>query len=139
MMTRIFLYGVASSALLAGCTSSLDRVRETVANAPDWYDERAAEVRGEGYPSISRIPELAASERAETGLESARTEISDAEALFRMDPRSVPPGLELDRMLAWAAEMQAAFEAEAEAEADHLTDEEVLRLQALFDRPRARS
>lgn len=139
MTTRIFLYGVASSALLAGCTNSLDRVRDTVANAPDWYDARAAEVRGEGYPSISRIPELAASERATTGLESARTEISDAEALFRMDPRSVPPGLELDRMLAWAQDVQSAFEAEAAAEADHLTEEEVRRLRSLFDRPRARS
>lgn len=138
MTTRNLLLGVASTAMVAGCTSSLDRVRETVANAPDWYEARATEVRGEGYPSISRIPELAASDRASRGqLDVARTEIANAEVLFRMDPRAVPPGLELEAMLEWAHDVRTVFIAEGATDADHLTADEVRRLRAIFERPRA--
>ncbi len=130
---------IALATGLAGCASSFDKVRDTVAAAPDWYDQRAAEVRGEGYPSVSRIPELEAGERSTAEIDAGREAVAAADALFRMDPRAVPPGLELQEMLAWAEEARAEAEAVANEPGGHLTAEDVAALRALFDRPRAES
>ena len=130
---------VALATGLAGCANSFDKVRDTVAAAPDWYDQRAAEVRGEGYPSISRIPELDAGSRSTDEIDEGRAAVVAADALFRMDPRSVPPGLELEEMMAWAAAARAEADAVASEPGGHLTEEDVAALKALFERPRAKS
>ena len=124
---------------LTGCAGSFGKVRETMAAAPDWYDERAAEVRGEGYPSISRIPALDAGERSTAELEEGEEAVEAAEALFRMDPRAVPPGLELAEMQAWADAARGEANAIASEPGEHLTAEDIAALRALFERPRAKS
>lgn len=130
---------VALATGLTGCASSFDKVRDTVAAAPDWYDQRAAEVRGEGYPSISRIPALDAGERSTAEIEAGREAVEAAEILFRMDPRAIPPGLELETMLAWADAARSEADAIAAEPGNHLTEEDIVALKALFNRPRARS
>ena len=55
-----------------------------------------------------------------------------------MDPRSVPPSLELDRMLEWSRDARAAAEA-LDTPGDFLTDEEAQALRARFDTDRAQS
>ncbi|MCI4646181.1 MAG: hypothetical protein MRY64_15470 [Hyphomonadaceae bacterium] len=124
---------------LTGCASSFGKVRETVAAAPDWYDDRAAEVRGEGYPRISRIPALDAGERSTDELEEGQQAVAAAEALFRMDPRAVPPGLELAEMMAWAEAARSEADIVASEPGGHLTAEDVAALRALFERSRAKS
>lgn len=139
-MNRIVPLIVLSLApALAGCAGSVQAVRGAVAAAPDWYDARAAEVRGEGYPRIGAIPTLDRQARSREALAAGRSEVARAEALFRMDPRAVPAGMELEEMMAWAEAARAEIEAAAQAPADHITDEEVAELKALFDRPRGRA
>lgn len=119
-----------------GCTNSFARVADTIAAAPDWYEARRKEVRGEGYPDISRIPTLSVGEARGLDLDDVRADIEVIEALFRADPRAVPPGMELEEMRAWAN--QAIAEANALAEpGDLLTDEEAEDLRGLFEVGRA--
>ncbi|MEL6661974.1 MAG: hypothetical protein AAFR33_03150 [Pseudomonadota bacterium] len=129
---------LAASATTA-CTSGMSAVRESIASAPEWYQDRAKEVRGEGYPSIGRIPTLDAGERSDVSLTAGREDVLAAEELFRMDPRAVPPGLELETMLEWAKEAKSAMEVVANQPSEHLTDEEIAALKALFETPRAKS
>lgn len=139
MNFRIGLLAAACCVSLVGCASSIEQVRDTVSAAPDWYDERAAEVRGEGYPNVADIPTL--SEEARTAvreLETGREELTRVEQLFRMDPRAASPGLELVEMQAWADEVKARFEIIAADPGDFLTDEDVAEAIAIFERARGR-
>lgn len=136
----ILLSGVLASggaASLTGCASSLDAMRDTVAGAPEWYDERRAEVRGEGYPEIGRVPELTPEQASLSNLDQTRADVSETEALFLSDLRAVPAGLELDEMLEWARETKAEFAQAADEPANHLTPEEVAELRAIFETRRA--
>lgn len=128
---------IALAASSTACASGMGAVRETIATAPEWYQERAQEVRGEGYPSIGRIPTLKAGDRSATALDIGREDALRAEELFRLDPRSVPPGLELDTMMEWANRAKSAANRKAAEPGNHLTDAEVEALKALFDRARA--
>lgn len=140
MKSSLRLYGCVLCGVLAlpGCTSSFSRVAETVAAAPDWYAERRDEVVGRGYPSVSRVPAAAATETDRARLAAIRGDVGVAEALVRMDPRAVPPALELERMLAWSREARAAAEA-LDTPGDFLTDEEAQALRARFETDRAQS
>lgn len=130
---------IALATSSTACASGMGKVRETIAAAPEWYQDRAVEVRGEGYPSIGRVPALKAGDRSPVQLESGRDDAIAAEELFRLDPRSVPPGLELDAMMAWADAAKASAAEEAAEPGNHLTDEEVKALRALFSTARATS
>lgn len=133
------LFCAAAALGLSGCTSGFQKVRETVAAAPDWYDERAAEVRGEGYPRVGDIPVLTDEQRTTRNLSVGRTEVAAAERLFAMNPRSVPAGLELDVMMDWATDAKAQADAKSKEPFVHFNEEDLVRLRALFDLPRARS
>lgn len=130
---------IALAASSTACASGMGAVRETIASAPEWYQDRAQEVRGEGYPSIGRIPTLEAGDGSAVALDAGREVVLGAEELFRLDPRSVPPGLELETMLEWANLAKTEANREAAEPGRHLTDAEVEALRALFDTPRATS
>ncbi|MEM9739304.1 MAG: hypothetical protein AAF829_05500 [Pseudomonadota bacterium] len=129
----------ALAANSTACAAGMGQVRDAIAAAPEWYQDRAVEVRGEGYPSIGRIPTLDAGERSASGLESGRDGVLVADELFRLDPRSVPPGLELDAMLEWAGPAKAEANQRAGEPGNHLTDADAEALRALFVNPRATS
>ena len=131
------LFRTSLLALLAtGCASSYERVRETVSSTPDWYEARKTEVIGEGYPKIGTIPTLTDDQRRTDQLVRTRTAVERAETLFRMDPRSVPAGLELAEMIQWAEAFRAEL-AELDEPGDFLSDEEARQLRNLFASPRA--
>lgn len=134
MILRLSLFAAA----LTGCANSYDTVRETMSNAPDWYEARKTEVIGEGYPHIGTIPTLSDEDRRSNRLETTRSAVQRAETLFRMDPRAVPAGLELEEMLAWAESLRAEMAA-LDTSGDFLTDEDAEALRMLFARPRAQS
>jgi len=133
------LLAIALVSTTSACASGMGQVRDAISSAPDWYQDRAQEVRGEGYPSIGRIPTLDGGERSVDDLETGRTEVIAAEELFRLDPRAVPPGMELETMLEWASLAKDELARAAAQPGDHLTDEEVRALKALFETPRAAS
>ena len=47
-----------SCLLLAGCSGSFAKVRTAIDQAPEWYDARRVEIRGEGYPEIIDVPTI---------------------------------------------------------------------------------
>ena len=48
--------GAAGLALLGGCADIMQQ--QTIAQiAPDWFEEKALEVKGQGYPDLNDIPQ----------------------------------------------------------------------------------
>lgn len=47
---------VFASLLLSACATPLERVISVAGDVPEWFDERRAEVRGDGYPALASVP-----------------------------------------------------------------------------------
>ncbi|MDJ0921259.1 MAG: hypothetical protein QNI84_09035 [Henriciella sp.] len=122
---------------VAGCASSMDRVRELRAAAPDWYEERKVELAGEGYPSIRDVPELGGYPDLQRDLGLSEAETIAALNMFQNDPRAEPTTETPDEMLAWVVATRRAVMGRLPAP-DFMTDEEVAAIKALFDTPRGR-
>jgi len=52
-----FIVGLAVMATAGGCA---DLMQQTAISqiAPEWFEEKASEVKGEGYPELADIPEV---------------------------------------------------------------------------------
>ena len=124
-------------ALLAGCASSFEKVKTMRAEAPDWYEARKVEFRGEGYPSLASVPETAPSYDPLRKLEVSEAEVRAALERFNSDPRAQGAVETADEMRAWAVEVRRAVEGRLPAP-DFLTDAEVEQIKARFNVPRAR-
>ena len=124
-------------AFLAGCASSVEKVQSLRAQAPDWYEARKVEFRGEGYPSLSDIPQNTPRDRT-----MRRLQISEAETLAALEVFSTHPRGQLavetpEEIRAWALEVKRAVEGQLPAP-DFMTDEEVEEIKARFNVRRAR-
>jgi hypothetical protein len=124
-------------AFLAGCTSSIEKVQSLRAQAPDWYEARKVEFRGEGYPSLTEIPEPAKRKSTILQLRLSGAETLAALDMFYTDPRAELPTETAEEIRAWALEVKRAVEGQLPAP-DFLTDEEVEDIKARFNVPRAR-
>ncbi|MEP1142281.1 MAG: hypothetical protein ABJH52_01070 [Henriciella sp.] len=133
MRTEVFV----TFALLAGCSSSIERVQSMRAQAPDWYEARKVEFRGEGYPDLGSVPELSPRGESLRKLEMSEAETLAALEVFTSDPRAQGPAETPAEILAWASEVRRAVEGRIPAP-DFLTDAEVEEIKARFDVPRAR-
>ena len=121
--------------LLAGCAGSFAQVREAVNQAPDWYGERRAEIRGEGYPELYEIPELDADNRPGKTLAASAGRVGDLQAQFDENERADPPADAAGEMSALLTRVEADF-AELPADAEFLTQEEIAAIDAAFKVPR---
>ncbi|MBR9835554.1 MAG: hypothetical protein GYB42_10310 [Alphaproteobacteria bacterium] len=124
-------------AVLAGCSSSFGRIQAVREAAPEWYQARKVELRGEGYPRIAEIPNAVDISVSTERLSMSEAEVSAAFALFQSDPRALSAEESAADMLAWATDTRRAVEGQIPAP-DFMTDEEVRELKARFDRPRGR-
>lgn len=124
-------------ALIAGCSSSFERIQTMRESAPEWYDDRKYEIRGENYPRISEIPLLSETDVPGQNIDQSGAGAMAIFAAMMRDPRSQPAQESPAEMLAWASEVRRAVEGQLPAP-DFLTDEEVAALKAIFDTPRAR-
>lgn len=122
---------------LAGCAGSFEKVQAMRAQAPDWYDARKVEFRGEGYPDLNSIPELSADYRPLRKLELSEEETLAALEMFSSNPRATLPTETADEILAWAREVRRAVEGRLPAP-DFMTDAEVEEIKARFNVARAR-
>ena len=143
MAKRLILTGAAltifaGAGSLGGCVGSFGAVREAVANAPDWYDDRRTEVRGEGYPDISRVSGLVAERDGQETVDETRAAVVRAEDLLLLDPRAIPPWLELDKMMIWVEAARAEFDS-IDPNSEFLSDEDIQALRAQFTVERAQS
>jgi hypothetical protein len=132
--TTILLIGVSAIALV-GCTNSFSKVRGAMKDAPEWYEQRRKEVRGEGYPKLADVPVIdeaskpgkslpATAERVET----LTREFAAAEALLT----APSPPAELEALV---DRIQGEFVG-VSAPGNFFTEAEVAALQAQFDVPR---
>lgn len=122
---------------VAGCASPGGAVREAVASAPEWYQDARIEIRGEGYPDISRVSGYRSDPGQPGRVRATRAEVSDAEALFLFDERALPPELALEEALDWTLEERKRFDGAIE-DSDFLTADELAALRGVFDVRRAR-
>lgn len=123
--------------LLTGCTSSIEKVQAMRAQAPDWYEARKVEFRGEGYPDLNSVPELQAGDDPRQKLALSEEETLAALAMFNADPRAQASTETAEQIMAWAAEVRRAVEGRLPAP-DFMTDAEAATLKARFDVPRGR-
>ncbi|MEM7638376.1 MAG: hypothetical protein AAF269_04865 [Pseudomonadota bacterium] len=133
MRTGVFVTFI----LLAGCAGSIEKVQAMRADAPDWYEARKVEFRGEGYPDLNSIPEPRTDYDPVAKLELSEAETLAALAMFKNNPRSEPATETPDEIRDWAAEVKRAVEGRLPAP-DFLTDEEVEAIKARFRIARAR-
>lgn len=133
MRTGVFVTFV----FLAGCAGSIEKVQSMRADAPEWYEARKQEFRGEGYPDLNAIPEKRTDYDPVRKLELSEAETRAALALFKEDPRSALADETPEEIAAWAAEVKRAVEGRLPAP-DFLTDAEVEEIKARFNIARAR-
>lgn len=132
MRTGVFVTFV----LLAGCAGSVEKLQAMRAEAPDWYEARKVEFRGEGYPDLGSIPEPRGDNPLRK-LELSEEETRAALALFNDNPRSELATETPEEIKAWADEVRRAVEGRLPAP-NFLTDAEIEAIKARFNVARAR-
>lgn len=122
---------------LAGCAGSIEKVQAMRAEAPDWYEARKVEFRGEGYPDLGSIPESQPDYNPKRKLELSEQDTLASLALFQSDPRAEAATELPEDILAWAIDVRRAVEGQLPAP-DFMTDAEVEQIKARFDVARGR-
>ncbi len=83
LMPRPFaiLFGLAGLSMMAGCADIMQQSAVSQI-APDWFAEKAVEVKGEGYPELSDVPQERAFNGTLTEWKTQADQLkSDAETL----------------------------------------------------------
>ena len=120
--------------LIAGCSSSYAKVRETVNNAPQWYGERRAEIRGEGYPDLGNLPSLDPEDIPGKDLKAQLNRGNELAKEFADPPAEVAMG-GAEEIRAIAASMIGGF-GNIPPESDFLTEAEIAAIRSQFNVPR---
>lgn len=106
------LAGIAGLALSAGCA---DLMQQSAISqiAPEWFEEKAGEVKGEGYPELADIPEV----RPVTGSVAEWRRQADTLKTSADQLEALPSGTEAtrtpDEIRAMAAQWRALAEGTA--------------------------
>lgn len=132
--TAILLCGVPLL-LASACTSSFSKVRGAVNDAPSWYGERRAEIRGEGYPDIADIPTTDPKWKPGVGLAASGEQIALIQAAFAADAKAQAPAIGAEQIQAVAAEIRGAFEPGLPP-SEFFTDTEIAAIRDSFNVPR---
>lgn len=132
--TVIPLIGV-SCLLLGACTNSFGKVRQAVADAPDWYEQRREEIRGEGYPEVIDIPVISADNMPGQTLHLSAERAAELRAAFETSDRAGVPANTLAEITALRESIRQGF-AGLPADPGFLTEEEISAIRASFDVPR---
>ena len=132
--TAIPLIGVCCL-LLAGCTGSFAKVRTAIDQAPEWYDARRVEIRGEGYPKIIDVPVIAENQAPGQTLEASKARGAELRAVFAENARAVEPANTAAEIEDLRETVRRGF-AGAQANTEFLTDEEIEAIRSAFDVPR---
>ena len=132
--TAILLCGVPLL-LASACTSSFSKVRGALNDAPEWYEARRTEIRGEGYPAIADIPTVDADWKPGEGLAASGAEIAVIQAAFAADARAQAPAAGAAEIAAVVASIQGEFEPGLPP-GEFLTQTEIAAIRASFNVPR---
>ncbi|WP_291202665.1 hypothetical protein [Hyphomonas sp.] len=106
-----------------------------MADAPAWYGERRAEIRGEGYPEIADIPTVDPNWKPGKALTVSGAEMAIIQAAFATDARAQAPAIGEAEIVAIAAEIRSEFEPGLPP-GDFFTETEIAAIRASFNVPR---
>ncbi len=130
------LLPVAASLALAGCTSSFSKVSQAVKDAPDWYDDRRKEVRGEGYPELAEIPKITADTKPGKTLPQAQARATGVAAQFEALDAAMNAQPTAATMDARFKEIEARIDASQRAPVAQMTEAQADAIRKKFDVPR---
>jgi hypothetical protein len=135
MKNTAILLGGVPLLLASACTSSFSKVRAAINDAPEWYEARRTEIRGEGYPEISDIPTVDANWKPGVGLAASGDQIAIIQAAFLADERAqlAPEGAA--GIAAFMAEIRAEFEPGLPP-GEFFTETEIAAIRESFNVPR---
>ena len=123
-----------SCLLLAGCSGSFAKVRTAIDQAPEWYDARRVEIRGEGYPDLSELPEVDPNNVPGAALR-ARTDKGEELIAAFADPRASVAVGGAEEIRAISDSMIGGF-GDIPPESDFLTEAEIAAIRSKFNVPR---
>lgn len=125
---------IVPALLIVGCSSSYTKVRETVNSAPEWYGERRAEIRGEGYPDLSTLPQIDPKQLPGQTLKAQLNRGNELAEEFA-DPRAEVAVGGAEEIRAIASSMIGGF-GDIPPESDFLTEAEIAAIRSKFNVPR---
>lgn len=120
--------------LIAGCSSTYSKVRDGINEAPAWYGERRAEMRGEGYPELKAVP-VADPKNLPGRTLKTRLNLGDELTQAFADPRADVAVGGAEEIRAIAASMIGGF-GNIPPESDFLTEAEIAAIRSQFNVPR---
>lgn len=132
--TAILLCGVPLL-LASACTASFAKARAAISDAPEWYEARRTEIRGEGYPEVADIPRLAPDWKPEAELKMSGRDLKRLRTLFDSAERAQPSPGGANAIAEVAAQLREAFGPDLPP-AEFLTEAEIAAIRASFDVPR---
>lgn len=100
------LGGLACAALLGGCADLMQR--STI--APAWFQAKAVEVKGEGYPKLAEVPLAAPSPTDQAEWQKAAADLNAAAAKFDAELANAEPIPTEEEVRARAAQLRAKLE-----------------------------
>jgi hypothetical protein len=108
MIRRSAIAGVLGFAALSvgGCADFMQRT----SMAPDWFQAKAKEFQGQGYPELSKIPEKRGSEADQAQWDAAAVSLSAKAAEIDAATAGVPPNPTPEEDRATAAQLRALVE-----------------------------
>jgi hypothetical protein len=103
MLRRMAVLLIGGAALSGGCADLMQRS----AVAPDWFNAKAEEFQGKGYPELSEIPTKRGSTEDQPAWETAaRSTLAEA-AKIEQATASAPPNPTEEEDRAMAAQLRA--------------------------------
>lgn len=130
--TMIPLIGVLCL-LLSGCAGSLSKVQGAVNAAPDWYDERRAEIGGEGYPDLVEVPKNIDPQSLASDPIASEARAAQLREVFESDARAQIPDQSVAEI---ADDIRAQFN-DTNLSENFLTEAEIEAIRRSFNVPRA--
>lgn len=104
--TATALAALAGAALLGGCANLMQR--STI--APEWFQAKAVEVKGEGYPQLADVPKAAPAPTDQAEWRQAAAKLTEEAAKFEAELANAEPMPTEEEIRARAAQLRALLE-----------------------------
>jgi len=108
MIRRSAIAGVLCIAAVSagGCADFMQRS----STAPDWFEAKAKEFQGQGYPELSKIPEKRGTTTDQPAWDAAAASLAVKAAEIKAATADVPPNPTAEEDRAMAAQLRAKVE-----------------------------
>jgi hypothetical protein len=108
MIPRSAIAGVLCIATVSvgGCADLMQRS----STAPDWFQAKAKEFQGQGYPELSEIPEKRGTTADQQAWDAAAASLSAKAAEINAATANIPPNPTAEEDRAMAAQLRAKVE-----------------------------